>query len=73
MSKKITTELNAFRKLVRMRDFIVANRERFGAETPAAKAVSGVISTVTNLRKLTTEQAAHTADGAVPELLLTMA
>ncbi|PYS54250.1 MAG: hypothetical protein DMG13_09295 [Acidobacteria bacterium] len=56
--KNITIELNAFKKLVQMRDFIVATASVLLQAHRRQKAVSGVISTVTNLRKLTTEQAA---------------
>jgi len=51
--KKITIELNQFKKLGRMCDFGLANRDRFVKGTPAARALTEMISTINNLNTLT--------------------
>lgn len=55
--KKITIELNQFKKLGRMCDFSLANRDRFEAGTPAAEALPMMTSTIGNLKELTASQA----------------
>ena len=55
--KKIVIEQNQFKKLGRMCDFGIANRDHFAPGTPAAKAVPVLISTVSNLNALTASQA----------------
>ena len=48
--EKITIELNAFKKLVQMHEFIVATASVL-LQAPAAKAVSGVISNIDERKK----------------------
>src|SRR6266850_5349303 len=55
--RKITIELNQFKKLNQMRDFGIAIRQRFATGTPAADGVAELISTVSNLNALTASQA----------------
>jgi len=50
MKRKITIELNAFKKLVQMHEFIVATASVL-LQAPAAKAVSGVISNIDERKK----------------------
>src|SRR5712692_10194902 len=54
--KKITIQLNGYKKLDQMCDFAVANRQRFVPDLPAATALPELISAVTNLNVLTSAQ-----------------
>ena len=56
--KRITIELNQFKKLCRMCDFAIANRERFQAGAPAAEALPEMTATIGKLKELTASQSA---------------
>src|SRR5262245_22906752 len=55
--KKITIELNQFKKLGRMCDFGLANQERFQSGSPAAEALLLMTTTISSLKEHTASQA----------------
>jgi len=69
--KKITIELNQFKKLGRMRDFALANLDRFASGTPVAETLPTVISAVSQLSALSATQAS--AENRLRELSRTKA
>ena len=67
MKRKITIELSQFKRLGRMCDFSVANRERFQLGAVAAEALPVMTTTVSNLKELTASQTS--AENRLRELL----
>ena len=57
MDRKITTELQQFKKLGRMCDFGTATRDRLAPGTPAAESLAALTTTVSDLKAATASQA----------------
>jgi len=53
MNRKMTTELQEFKKLGQMCDFGTANRERLAPGTPAAESLAALTTTVSDLKAAT--------------------